>query len=176
MKHALFALALLLGAVGCTNPYCGAYGEPCCADRLDGCVTPLACYRGLCGPCGGEFQGCCAGNVCGTGLFCTTGLDDNRCARPCDVFVNDCPAGTTCTWTRTDTGLCVATGPIGLDGECASLGGDCQRDLVCAAHPGSAIRFCEWPCTTATDCVPAPLRPTHECLPIADGDTRMTCF
>lgn len=173
-RAAVVALALALGTFGCANPYCGASGEPCCGNE---CAPGLACAAGVCTTCGVELGPCCAGAVaCETGLACTTGLVDNRCARRCDVFANDCPGSLTCVWIILDPGGVCSPGaisPVGLDRPCENVN-DCEPGLVCVAHPPDhTVFFCELPCHSQAEC-----GASHTCLPISTlpGETRMSCY
>lgn len=166
--QALF-VASLCGA-GCANPYCGARGEPCCASAAGACAPTLSCHAGVCERCDTEFDFCCADHTCEGGLVCSRGLTRELCHVPCDVFGGGCPADRNCIWTPADAGLCVPIGVLGADARCTYVA-ECALGLMCSSHPGVSSYFCEPPCVDASGC-----DAMHQCIAIAAGDPRGTCF
>jgi hypothetical protein len=101
----------------CEPPNCGTLGHPCCAAPENECATGQVCNLtddggGICGPCGGSGDKCCALNTCGGGGCCLSGYCTS--------------AGRTCA--ETDAAVCSA----GACGACGAPGSPCCS-LGCTA-------------------------------------------
>lgn len=86
-----------------------------------------------------------------------TGLDPvGRCVPGCDLFTQDCSAGSACYATLVGEGMCVPIDRPGNDGDPCSSPAQCDRGLTCA--PTSLCRpYCggsnDVPCTNGHTCV-----------------------
>ncbi len=90
---------------GLCRPGCSPFGEDCGLGQT--CVpTPV----GLgCEPAGElpEGEGCETPGNCAPGLLCVSGSDSGRCAVPCTLGSNGCPAGAFCQPIAQGIGGCV---------------------------------------------------------------------